>query len=66
MLPASKETDGDALIAMQRVMKEEVLKLQLREAKARRRAKERQPERSKEQAAIRFKYSFLAPPTLMR
>jgi len=64
MLPASKENDGDTLMAMQRadqeVMKDEVLKLQLREAKARRRAKERQPGRSKEQTAVRHKYSFLA------
>jgi len=41
-------------------MKDEVLKLQLREAKARRRAKERQPGRSKEQTAVRHKHSFLA------
>jgi len=64
MLPTSEDTDGDALLAMQRadqeVMKEEVLKLQLREAKARRRAKEHQPGRSKEQAAIRLNYFFLA------
>jgi len=40
MLPASEENDGDTLMAMQRadqeVMKDEVLKLQLKEAKARR------------------------------
>jgi len=64
MLPASEETDGDALMAMQRadqeVMKDEVLKLELREAKARRRAKERQPERSTEQTAVRHKHSFFA------
>jgi len=47
--------------ADQEVMKDEVLKLQLREAKDRRRAKERQPGRSKEQTAIRHKHSFLAP-----
>jgi len=39
MLPSSEETDGNALMVMQRadqeVMKEEVLKLQLWEAKAR-------------------------------
>ena len=46
--------------ADQEVMKDEVLKLQLREAKARRRAKERQPGRSKEQTAVRHKHSFLA------
>ena len=64
MLPASEETDGDARMVMQRadqeVMKDEVLKLQLREAKARRRAKERQPGRSKEQSAVRHKHYFLA------
>jgi len=53
MLPASDEIDGKALMAIQRadqeVMKEEVLKLQLREAKAR----QRQPGRSKEQTAVR-------------
>jgi len=64
MLPASEETDGDTLMAMQRadqeVMKDEVLKVQLREAKARRRVKEHQPGRSKEQTAVRHKHSFLA------
>jgi len=64
MLPASEENDGDTLMAMQQadreVMKDEVLKLQLREANARRRAKERQPGRSKEQTAVRHKHSFLA------
>jgi len=64
MLPASEEHDGDTLLAIQRadqeVMNDEVLKLQLREAKARRRAKERQPGRSKEQTAVRHKHSFLA------
>jgi len=64
MLPASEENDGDTLVEMQRadqeVMKDEVLKLQLREAKARRRAKERQPGRSKEQTAVRHEHSFLA------
>jgi len=63
MLPASEETDGDTLMAIQwadqEVMKDEVLKLQLREVKARRRAKERQPGRSKEQSAVRHKHSFL-------
>jgi hypothetical protein len=64
MLPASEETDGDARMVMQRadqeVMKDEVLKLQLREAKARRQAKEHQPGRSKEQTAVRRKHSFPA------
>ena len=64
MLPASEETDGDTLMAMQRadqeVMKDELLKVQLREAKARRWAKEHQPGRSKEQTAVRHKHSFLA------
>jgi len=64
MLPSSEKTDGDALMATQRadqeVMKDEVLKLQLREAKARRRAKQRQPGRSKEQTAVRQRHSFLA------
>ena len=64
MLPSSEENDGDALMAMQRadqgVMKDEVLKFQLREAKARRRAKERQPGHSKEQTAVRHKHSFSA------
>ena len=64
MLPASEENDGDTLMAMQQadqeVMKDEVLKLQLKEAKARRRAKERQPGRSKEQNAVRHKHSLLA------
>jgi hypothetical protein len=46
--------------ADQEVMKDEVLKLQLREAKARRRAKEHQPGRSKEQNAVRHKHSLLA------
>ena len=36
------------------------LKFQLREAKARRRAKECQPGRSKEQTTVRHKHSFLA------
>jgi len=64
MLPASEENDGDTLMAMQRadqeVMKDEVLKLQLKEAKARRRAKERQPGRSKKHNAVRHMYSLLA------
>ena len=64
MLPASEETDGDTLMVMQRadqeVMKDEVLKLQLQEAEARRQAKERQPGCSKEQTAVRHKHSFLA------
>jgi len=64
MLLASEENDGDTLMAMQRadqeVMKDEVLKLQLKEAKARRRAKERQPGRSKEQNAVRHMHSLLA------
>jgi len=64
MLAASEENDRDTLRAMQRadqeVMKDEVLKLQLKEAKARRRAKERQPGRSKEQNAVRHKHSLLA------
>jgi len=51
MLPVSYETDGDAFMKMQRadqeLIKEEVLKLQLREAKAWQRAKERLPGRSK-------------------
>jgi len=59
MLPASEETNGDALIAMQRadqeVMKDEMLKLQLREAKARRRAKEREPGRNKDQTAVKHR-----------
>jgi len=64
MLSASEETNGETLMVMQRadqeVMKDEVLKLQLREAKARRRAKERQPGRSKEQTAVRHKHSLFA------
>jgi len=64
MLPASEENDGDTLMAMQRadqeVLKDEVLKLQLREVKATRRAKERQPGRSEEQTAVIHKQSFLA------
>jgi len=64
MLPASEENDGDTHMAMQRadqeVMKDEVLELQLREAKARRRAKKRQPGHNKEQTAVRHKHSFLA------
>ena len=62
MLPASEETNGDALIAMQRadqeVMKDEMLKLQLREAKARRRAKEREPGRNKDQTAVKHKHTY--------
>jgi len=65
MLPASEDNDGDTLMAMQRadqeVMKDEVLKLQLREAKARRRGGSKgQPGCSKEQTAVRHKHSFLA------
>ena len=64
MLPSSEKPNGDALMAMQRadqeVMKDEVLKLQIREAKARRRAKERQPSRSKGQTAVIHRHSFLA------
>jgi len=64
MLPASEENDGDTLMAMQRAdqeaMKDEILKLQLKEAKTRRRAKERQPGRSKEQNAVRHKHSLPA------
>ena len=64
MLPSYEETNGDALMVMQRadqeVMEEEVLKLQLREAKAIRRAKVRQSGRSKEQTAVRQRHSFLA------
>jgi len=65
-----EETDGDARMVMQRadqeVMKDEVLKLQLREAKARRRAKERQPGRSKEQSAVRHYFLAAAYATLMQ
>jgi len=64
MLPASEENDGDTLMVMQRAdqeaMKDDVLKLQLKEAKVRRRAKERQAGRSKEQNAVRHKHSLLA------
>jgi len=64
MLPSSEESDGDALMAMQRAdqegMKDEMLTLQLCEAKARRRATERQPGRSKEQTAVKHRHSFLA------
>jgi len=64
MLPASDEIEGEKLMEMQRAdqetMKEEILRLQLREAKAKRRAKERQPGRSKEQTAVRRRHSYLA------
>jgi len=64
MYPASEENDRDILMVMQladqEVMKDEVLKLQLREAKARHQAKEHQPGRGKEQNAVRHKHSLLA------
>jgi len=60
MLPASEETDSDALMAMKRADQEVMKDKVFREAKARQRAKERQHGRSKEQTAVRHKHSFLA------
>ena len=57
---ADGESLMEQLVADQEVMKDEALALQFKEAKARRRAKERLPGRSKEQITVRRHHGIFA------